>query len=368
MKKRVARERKVVKAVKFDRGEQVFVGVDVHKRTHHVAVFSSCRGLLSYWTQPAKPESLVEKLSPFRQHVARVVYEAGPTGYGLVRALHSAGIKADVIAPGSIPRPPVAQGKSDRLDCRKLAEYACKGMLRAVCVPDQEEEADRQVVRLRWRLADKSREVKAQIKSFLLVHGLAEPEGLERWARQAVVKLRGLELGAELRFCLDVLLDEMEHAEGQVARLTEKLKELEQSERHRADAAVLRSAPGVGLITAMTFKVELVAPERFQEPREVSLMQGLAPQVYATGETRREGHLMNSGNRYLRTVLVEAAWRWIRLDARAAGKYRRLVANTGSSKQAIVGMARRLGIILWRMLTRAEKYRGFVTEKPARAG
>ena len=368
MKERVAQERNAVKVVGLDRGELVFVGVDVHKRTHHVAVLSSQRGLLSYWVQPAKPELLIEKLSPFRKHVAQVVYEAGPTGYGLVRALRSARIKADVIAPGSIPQPPVAQGKSDRLDCRKLAEYACKGMLKAVCVPDEEEEADRQVVRLRWRRVDKCRQIKQQIKGLLLQHGIAEPEGLENWTKRAVVELRGLPLRPELRFSLDVMLDEMEHAQGQVARVTEKLKELEASERHSADVAVLRSAPGVGLITAMTFKTELVAPERFENPREVSLMQGLSPQVYESGETRREGRLMSSGNRYLRTILVEAAWRWVQHDPGAARKYRQLVANTGSAKKAIVGMARKLGIILWRMLTRGEKYRGFVAEKPARAG
>ena len=62
-------------------------------------------------------------------------------------------------------------------------------------------------------------------------------------------------------------------------------------------------------------------------------------------------------NPRLRTVLVEAAWRWVALDGQANEHYRRLVGNTGSGKKAIVGMARRLGVLLWRLSVRGEPYR-----------
>ena len=66
---------------------------------------------------------------------------------------------------------------------------------------------------------------------------------------------------------------------------------------------------------------------------------------------------MKSGNCRLRTVLVEAAWRWVACDEAAQERYKRLVANTGSGNKAIVGMARRLGVLLWRMSIRGEEYR-----------
>jgi transposase len=86
-------------------------------------------------------------------------------------------------------------------------------------------------------------------------------------------------------------------------------------------------------------------------------MAGLAPQVRQSGETRHEGGLLKSGNARLRTVLVEAAWRWVASDEAAAHRYRQLVANTGSSKKAIVGMARRLGVLLWQLSVHGEPYR-----------
>ena len=114
----------------------------------------------------------------------------------------------------------------------------------------------------------------------------------------------------ELRFCLDLLLDELAHAQEQVKRATERLKGLAEADRHRKATAVLCSVPGVGVLTAAAFRLELPEPQRFDHDGQVARMAGLAPQVRQSGETRREGGLLKSGNARLRTVLVEAAWRW----------------------------------------------------------
>jgi transposase len=249
------------------------------------------------------------------------------------------------------------EAKSDRLDCRRLALLSSKVLLQPVRVPTEPEEADRQVLRLREQLVRKSRSVQQQIKAFLLQHGLAEPAGLGHWAERAVEGLRRLELSPELRFCLDVMLDELDHAQGQVKRITKRLEELARAERHRAAAEVMRSVPGVGLVTAMTFRLELPEPERFDHAGQVARMAGLAPMVRQSGQARREGGLIRSSSGRLRTALVEAAWRWVAHDEAAEAVYRRLVSNTGSGKKAIVGVARRLGVLLWRLSCRGEPYR-----------
>jgi len=344
-------------ALRLDRGEVVHVGVDVHKASYHVAILSDRRGLIATWTQPADPAVLVARLKPIGKQVAQVVYEAGPTGFGLVRTLRAAKLRAEVIAPSKIPTMPGPEAKSDRLDCRKLATFAQKGLLRPVRVPTEQEEADRQVVRLREQLARKLRVAQQQIKALLLQHGIAEPAGLTHWTAAAVDALRRMELDAELRFCLEVMLDERQHAVEQVARATRRLEELTRADRHRATVATLRTVPGVGPITAMTFRVELHEPGRFGDGGQVARMIGLAPQVLQSGPTRREGRLLKSGNARLRTVLIEAAWRWVAGDEVAKVRYRRLVASTGSGKKAIVGMARRLAILLWRLSLSGEPYR-----------
>jgi transposase len=343
--------------IRLGEGEPAFVGVDVHKATYHVAVYGHQRGLIATWVQPADPGALLERLRPIRGQVAEVVYEAGPTGFGLVRRLRAEGLTAQVIATSKVPTPACPEAKCDRLDCRKLALLASKGMLHPVRVPTPQEEADRQVLRLREQLVRKCRSIQQQIKAFLLQHGIAEPDGLAHWAERVVEALRRLELLPELRFCLDVMLEELDHAGRQVKRVTRRLEELAKVERHQVAAEAMRSVPGVGLVTAMTFRLELPEPERFDAAGQVAKMTGLAPMVRQSGETRREGGLIRSSSARLRTALVEAAWRWAACDESAKAVYRRLVGNTGSGKTAIVGVARRLGVLLGRLSCRGEPYR-----------
>src|SRR5512135_1047835 len=199
--------------------------------------------------QPARPELLIERLNPIKGHVAGVVYEAGPTGFSLARRLRAAGLPAQVIATSKVLAPVGREAKCDRLDCRRLALLASKGLLHPVRIPTEQEESDRQVLRLREQLVRKSRSIPQQIKAFLLQHGVAEPDGLGHWAERSIEALRGLELLPELRFCLDVMLDELEHVGRQVRRVTRRLEELSQAERHRSAAGVMRSVPGMGPVT-----------------------------------------------------------------------------------------------------------------------
>lgn len=346
-----------VKSIALQEGEKLYVGLDVHRRSYSVAVWSDLRGLITHWTQPAEPAVVVSRLAQFNGQVAHVVYEAGPTGYALVRALRAAGFKADVIATSKMLKTVTRDAKSDRVDCRRLAEHAAKSLLKVVRVPTEQEERDRQVMRLREQIVRKVRLARQQIKSFLLVHGLPYPDGLKAWSQASLKDLREMQLADDLRMCLDVLLDEEEHARQQVERMNEAVKKLMASDRHEKKVKVLRSVPGVGPVTAMTFRTELVAPERFKEPGEVARMIGLAPHIEESGERRREGGLNKAGNWRLRTILVEAAWRWVHEDAGARRMYKRYVRNTGDGKKAIVAMARKLAIMLWRMVTREEMYR-----------
>jgi hypothetical protein len=73
--------RKPNEPLRLEESEAVHVGVDAHKATFSVALVSDRRGLIATWVQPARPELLIDRLRPVREGIARVVYEAGPTGF-----------------------------------------------------------------------------------------------------------------------------------------------------------------------------------------------------------------------------------------------------------------------------------------------
>jgi transposase len=357
MARRLSAVRTSSGTLRLNEGEAVHIGLDLHKATYHVSVSSAQRGLISTWVQPASPGALIERLRPILGQVAEVVYEVGPTGFSPALRLRAAGFTAQVIATSKVPIPACPEAKCDRFDCRRLALLAFKGMLHPVRVPTELEEADRQILRLRELLIRKTRSIQQQIKALLQQHGIPEPDGLAHWSERAVEALRQLELLPELRFCLDVMLDELEHAGRQVKRATRCLEELSQTERHNVASGAMRSVPGVGLVTAMTFRLVLPEPERVDDAGQIAKMAGLAPMVRQSGETRREGVLIRSSSARLRTALVEVVWRWVACDEAARAVYRRLVANTGRGKKAIVGVARRLGMLLWRLSCCGQPYR-----------
>jgi transposase len=332
------------------------VGLDVHKQTIDVAVWQNGQ-VVGYWSMGSEGRKVLAKLEPMRAALVQVVYEAGPTGFGLARLLQEAKLPIAVVAPSKTPQKADQSAKSDRLDCLQLAEYSAAGLLAAVAIPSQQEEQDRQVLRLRDQVVRKLRRVKQQIKSLLLQYGIAEPAGLKHWSAKAVAALSELALCEELRYCLDEWLMELGQLQARLLRVGQRIGKLAGQERHAAASQLLKSHPGVGPITAMTFRTELHDAGRFQNADEVGQYLGLAPRVRQSGQTRRGGPISKTGRGHVRAMLVQAAWRWIGQEAAAKATYDRLVHNTGMPQKAIVGMARRLAIHLWRMLVTGELYR-----------
>lgn len=278
--------------IEFLPEEKVHVGLDVHKRTYSVTLWSTLRdSMVTRWTQPADPDALIRSLAPYKKRIDRAVYEAGPTGYGLVRALGETGFRADVIAPSRTPKTTCQEAKSDRIDSRKLAMWSAKNLLRAVGVPTPEEEGDREVFRSRDDAVKKRRRIKQQIKSFLLRYGLDEPTGLKDWALKAIAVLRKMELSPPLRFTLDMLLGDLDHCDSQVKKATAALKKLAAAKRHKKKVEALLTVPGVGPVTAMAVRTELIAPERFDNGRQVAAMAGARAARFELGRKDPPGPL-----------------------------------------------------------------------------
>lgn len=344
------------KALMAEATDEVYVGLDVHRNSTHVAILKNGVQIGSQVMPPA-PEHLVSGLELLRPGLKKIVYEAGPTGFGLYRALRRDGLPVEVVAPGKIPQVPGREAKCDRLDCRKLALYASKDMLRTVSVPTEQEEGDRQVVRLRNQLVDKRRAVKQQIRSFLMLHSIPSPQGLNQWTGKSVAALHQLKLLPELRFTMGILLEELAALNVIVQRVEKEIARISREERHARAVEIMQSHPGVGRTVAMEFETEIYRPERFETSRQVANYIGLAPLTRSSGETRRSGGTSKLGRARLRSMLIEAAWMWVKYAPEARVVYGRLARNTGSGKKAIVALARRMAINLWVMRLRGERYR-----------
>ena len=332
------------------------VGIDVHKRSYAVAIRRE-DGQLYTWTSPADPAAL---LSTFDRHgvVPRtIVQEAGPTGYQLSRTLSRAGIDVRVAAPSKIPRAVSAGAKSDRLDCQKLAQYAARDMITGIAIPTPEEELFRAVVRRRERLTRQIRKCKQKLRAALLFHEDAAGLELPSWSRTHVDILLSLEMPQALRFCLESLVAELRGLEDNRSVLTAQIDaRIQQNDLWSKRREMLMTTPGVGPCISAVYLAELFQPERFACGDQVSSYLGLAPMVHHSGEKTPRGRLRPVGQKHLRSLLIEASWSHKGLDPGMTKIYNQVLARTGVTQKAVVAIARRLSVILWRILLERRPY------------
>ncbi len=161
-----------------------YIGLDVHKNTITVAV-AEAAGAARIWgtieNTPLAIERLLKQLSQ-RNHKLKVWYEAGPCGYGLYRQVRTLGHECEVVAPSLIPRKAGVRVKTDNRDALQLVGQGRAGELTAVWVPDEGQEAMRDLSRAREDMKIVERQMKQRLMGFLRRHGLPYP-GRQYWTQ-----------------------------------------------------------------------------------------------------------------------------------------------------------------------------------------
>jgi transposase len=356
MTKSVTKKTDILKNKKLTKRDRLYVGLDVHKVNHHVGFWLNGK-IVKTLVMPADNFKVAELLNPYRIALKKVVYEAGPTGFHLARFLQQCEFPTEVIAPSEIPEIRNNKAKSDRLDCRKLATYSAKGLLKSIGIPTVQQESGRQLSRHRDQLVSKRKRAKQQIKGLLLQYGIKEPKSLLNFSRAGIFELKNMDLCDELRFCIDSLIEELSYFEGKIKETEKHMTVLFKQPENKKAFDIVHSHPGIGNVTGRQFVLELHDPQRFTKPTEIASYLGLCPKVNQSGKRRKDGNIVMTSRATLRANLIEASWAWIRKDSHAKSVFMRLLRNTGESKKAIVAMARRLAIHLWKMLCTQENYR-----------
>jgi len=285
-----------------------------------------------------------------------IVYEAGCFGFWLCQQLRQAGYDCQVTPPSLVP---VEQGnrvKTDRRDSRKLATYLFRGLLKFVHVPTENSLYDRELTRTRGQLVRHRKDLARQIKAKLLFFGISLAGHSKGWSQAVVKSVRTAVSQTPLKGVLESLLCTMEALKKEISALDNDIKALSREGRYAKQVRYLDSIQGIGTLSAITVLTELGDVRRFRRTNQLPAFLGLTPGEYSSGDRIRRGHITHAGNKWVRTVLVEAAWMVIRYDKRLRLIYERLRARIGG-KRAIVAVARRLACYVRQMLMKGEGFR-----------
>jgi len=292
-----------------------FVGLDVHKELISVAIADEGRdGNISSFGEitntPAAVNKLTKRLLTGDECDLCFVYEAGCFGFILYRQLTALGHSCVVAAPSLIPRKPGDRVKTDRRDALNLARLLRAGDLTACHIPDESDEAMRDLVRARGDAVKASRVSRQVLGGFLLRHGIRF-EGKTRWGPAYMRWISELKMPHPAQYVvLEEYRQRVVHDMERVDALTKEIERLINGWRWEPVVCALQTLRGLKLINAVTVIAEMGDLRRFSHPRQLMAALGLVPSEHSSGGKRRQGGITKTGNGHARKALIEAAWNY----------------------------------------------------------
>jgi transposase len=325
-----------------------WAGLDVHARSVLAVTMDAASGEIRTRKLPSETARVVEFLAGL-PGPTRAAYEAGPTGYGLARALHAAGIGCVVAAPGKIERPSQDRIKTDQRDAERVLRLLMIDALHAVRVPSCEEEALRDLVRAREDLRGDLMRARQRLSKLLLRHEIVYEDTTSTWTTRHRAWLRAQDLGGGAQATLLDYLGAIDTLELRRDQLERTIAGLVPDSPWAQTAARLRCLRGIDTLSAVGLCAEIGDFERFQRPGQLMSYLGLVPCENSSGETRRQGAITKSGSRHARRLLVEAAWHYRKTPSRGTTLQRRQDGQP-ANVIAISWQAQRRLHHLWRRL------------------
>jgi len=278
----------------FD-GQNIFIGIDVHKENWTVCIFSEHLEHKKF-SQPPTVDALKTYLHRnFPGAKYHSAYEAGFCGFHVHYALLEAGINNIVVNAADVPTTHKEKdNKTDKRDSRKLGRSLRSGELTGIHIPTRKTQEDRSLLRLRYTVRKDLTRIKLRVKSLMSFYGIDHPEQFsspnKHWSRRYMDWLKTIKMEEDSGGAVfQTLIREVEEIRKIQLEVTRKIRDLSQTKSYEKDYGLLFSIPGIGLITGMTFLTEIEDINRFSSTDHFASFIGLVPSCHSSGEKENNG-------------------------------------------------------------------------------
>ena len=326
-----------------------YAGIDVSLECSSVCIVDASGKIVREGKVASEPDALISWLRLLGYELSRVGLEAGPLSQWLFAAMQKAGLAVELLETRHVRKAFEAMPvKSDRNDARGIAQLMRLGWFRPVHCKSISAQETRALLTARKLLQSKLRDVENSLRGILRGFGLKVGKTTElKFASrigELVVGHPHLQVIAEALLAVRaVLRKEFAAFERQARKMA----------RSDARARLLMSTPAVGPIVSLTYASAIEDPGRFKSSKQVGAHFGLTPKKHQSGETDYTGRISKIGDGSVRTALYEAAHIMLTKPLKGCSALKswamRIARRAGTSK-AKVALARRLAVIMHRML------------------
>lgn len=370
-----------------------FVGADVYARSIFCRAVNVATG--KTWSKTFAGEGKVISLEEWVRSLpgpAIVGYESGCTGFDMARRLAADGIECEVIAVTTIPKSTKDKAhKCDKLDAAAIVREMANPVrgCSSVWVPSAEEEAARELARLKVRAAEEVKASKQRVACFLIKHGHAWNERTESgnlrktWTAAYRTWLNSLRLDDPTsELVLNELVAAVDRRMVEDSRIRSLVEKEAEKPRWKPYVDALCRLSGIDVCTAFLAAAEFGSFERFPSGMRVPCWIGTIPRNSSSGEKEAHGGITRDGNSFLRRALVEGCCGMQnrkntvkgmrdgfvspaveamahKANERMLGRYRRLVNESGKSiDEANVAIASEMARWIWAVGCQVEREQG----------
>jgi transposase len=343
-----------------------YAGIDVSLECSSVCVVDASGKIVREDKVLSEPEALIAWFGALGFGLSRIGLEAGPLSQWLYAAMKEAGLAVELLETRHVRDAFKAMPvKTDRNDARGIAQLMRLGWFRPVHCKSLPAQETRALLTARKLVQSKLHDIEMSLRGILRGFGLkVGPTTPKRFAGRINELVSGhpsLQAIADALLAVRaVLLREFDGFEQRVRSMA----------RADARAALLMSTPAVGPIVALTYASAIDDPARFKSSKEAGSHFGLTPRKYQSGETDRSGRISKIGDAAVREALYQAAHVMLTKPVKGCAdlkSWAMRLARRAGMKKAKVALARKLAVIMHRMLADGKPFNPIARTTPAAA-
>jgi transposase len=332
-----------------------YVGLDVAQKKTAVCVVDDEGKTVCHGAVETRPEMIKDFLEAKGCGNAKIGMETGPLSVWLYHSLRRFDLDIDCIHARHVHAALTVQlNKTDQNDARGIANLVRSGWYRATYVKSLECHNERLMLSARDRLVRVRVSINNQIRGLLKTFGVVlSPGRNEVFRREVLAADPSVEA---VRSVVLMLLETWRHVSQQIRECS---KMLEKRAAQDPVCKVLTSIPGVGALTALSFKTAIDDPTRFRRVSDVGAYLGLTPRKYQSGDVDRSGAISKQGNRHTRSLLYEAASCLLSRygTETSLARWADMIRQKKGYKKAVVALARKLSTVMLSMWKSGELYK-----------